>query len=298
MFVRKIACALGIFVAAQLIISAQAKAQIMEDKPKANDPIAATIDGKPIYLSEVNEARSLLPAQFQGAPMESIYPMLLESLIDAKISGFAAKRLGFDETPEYKHRMERVSDQLLQRILLSRHLQQKITDIAVQERYLQLVERAKSQHEIHARHVLLKTKKEAQDIIAKLDDGDDFSDLAKEFSTGPTGKRGGDLGWFGPGQMVPQFDFALKSIETGTYSKSPVETQFGWHVIKVEDRRPQPIPTLKQSRTGIINALSAQLGQKLMQQLRKDVKIEQSTYVDVVKKKKKHAKAKTKAKKP
>lgn len=273
-FLKKCALVLG------LLGAVLSPAQAQEQKP---DPVVATVDKKTILLSDVEDARSLLPPQFQGAPLKAVYPMLVETLINSRIAADLGQRLGFDETPEYARRMERVSDQVLERIMLTRHLQQKITDILVQERFLKLVERRKSQNEAHARHVLVKSEKLAKTIIEKLDDGDDFVDLAKEFSQGPSAANGGDLGWFGPGQMVPQFDKAVRGLAVGAYTQKPVLTQYGWHVILLEDRRPLPIPTLEKARPGLVNSLSAELGQKLMEQLRSGAKIEMVPFADLKK---------------
>ena len=266
---KRIALVIFITATAYMAVTGSPLAQ---DKTKS--PVVATVNGKTISLSDVEDARNLLPAQFQAAPMQKIYPMLVETLVNSRISADMATRLGFDETPEYIRRMERVSDQVLERILLTRHLEQKITDVLIQERYLQLVERMESQKETHARHILVKSEDEAKVLIEKLDDGDDFMDLAREFSKGPSATRGGDLGWFGPGRMVPQFDKALRDLSVGAYSPAPVRTQFGWHVIELVERRPLPIKTLKEARPSLVNNLSAELGQKLMEQLRTDAKVE------------------------
>ena len=276
--VKKSALVFGLsYVFAIQALANQAFAQEIQ----VQNPVVATVNDKQITLFDVEDARSLLPAQFQAAPLKQVYPMLVETLINSRIAADMAHRLGFDESSQYTRRMDRISDQVLERILLTRHLQQKITDVLVQERFLQLVERKKGQKEVHARHILLKSEEMAQTLIEKLDDGADFGDLAREFSKGPSGRDGGDLGWFGPGRMVPQFDRALKDLSVGAYSSKPVMTQFGWHVILVEDRRPLPIPNLKSARSGLVNSLSAELGQKLMKQLREDATIKLVPFADV-----------------
>ena len=272
MQVKRIAWAMAIALAFSTSAVAQEKNQ---------DQVVATVNGKAILLSDVEDARNLLPTDFQNAPLQSIYPMLVETLINSRISADMATRLGFDESPEYERRMERIADQVLERIMLTRHLEQKITDTLVQERYLQMVERMESQNEVHARHILLKSEDAAKTVIEKLDDGDDFVDLAKEFSKGPSAQGGGDLGWFGPGRMVPQFDNAVRGLSVGSYTHRPVQTQFGWHVIQVQERRPLPVKTLDEARPGLVNNLSAELGQRLMEQLRTDAEIEKTSFKDL-----------------
>ena len=114
----------------------------------------------------------------------------------------------------------------------------KITDAEIRARYDQEVAATPPVNEVQARHILVKTKEEALDVIKQLDGGADFEKLANEKTNDPSGKTtGGDLGWFGPGQMVPEFEKAAFALNAGEYTKEPVQTQFGWHVIKVEDKR-------------------------------------------------------------
>ena len=110
-------------------------------------------------------------------------------------------------------------------------------------------------NEVHARHILVKTKEEATAIIKQLDGGAKFEDIAKEKSSDGSAAQGGDLGWFGPGQMVPEFEKAAFALEVGAYTKEPVQTQFGWHVIKVEDKRAQQPPAFEQVKDQIRSAL-------------------------------------------
>ncbi len=102
--------------------------------------------------------------------------------------------------------------------------------------------------QLKARHILVKTEDEAKEIIKELEGGADFAELAKAKSTGPSGTKGGDLGTFGKGQMVPEFEAAAFALEVGEFSKEPVKTQFGFHVIKVEDKLDQPLPTFEEAR--------------------------------------------------
>ena len=280
--VKRIALVIGMTVASSLVYLSPVLAQPLTSNQRAIDnPVAATVDGKAILLSDVEDARNLLPNQFQGAPLQKIYPMLVETLINSRVAADMARRLGFAKTAAYKQRMDRISNQILERIMLTRHLEQKITEILVQDRYLKMVARAKTQKESHARHILVKSEDEAKSIIKKLEGGADFGDLAHEFSKGPSGAKGGDLGWFGPGRMVPQFDQAVSELSDGSYTKTPVQTQFGWHIIQVEERRPLPIKTFKEARPGLVNNLSAELGQKLMEKLRKDAKIVITPFEDL-----------------
>lgn len=247
------------------------------------DPVVATVNDSVVRLSDVEDARNLLSAKLQGAPLRDVYPVLMESLINSRLAADKAKKLDYHETPEYRHRMARISDQILERILLARHIEQKLTDDLIKQRYDMIVERAKSTSEIHARHILVKDEEQAANLIKLLEDGGDFAALATEHSIGSSKAEGGDLGWFGPGQMVPAFEKVAMTLEEGTYTHTPVHTKFGWHVILVEGRRPLPVPTYKEAREFFANELSAELGQKFMEQLRSDAKIEKKSFDEVVK---------------
>jgi peptidyl-prolyl cis-trans isomerase C len=125
----------------------------------------------------------------------------------------------------------------------------KVTDAEVRARYDQEIANTPPANEVHARHILVKTKEEAEAIIKQLDGGGDFQKLANEHTSDPSGKsNGGDLGWFGPGQMVPEFDKAAFALDVGKYTEQPVQSQFGWHVIKVEDKRAKQPSTTSRTR--------------------------------------------------
>ncbi|HEY9080935.1 peptidylprolyl isomerase [Magnetovibrio sp.] len=247
------------------------------------DPVVASVNGKVVRLSDVENARNLLPTKLQGAPLREVYPVLMESLINSSLASEKAVKLGFDETPEYRLRMARISDQILERILLARHIEQHLSDDLIKQRYEQVAEKAAAQSEIHARHILVTSEDHAKALIGLLEDGDNFAQLAAEHSTGPSKTRGGDLGWFGPGQMVAEFENAAMALPTGEFTHEPVKTKFGWHVILVEERRPFVVPSYQDVREILANELSAELGQKYMEQLRSEAKIEKKSFEDVVK---------------
>ena len=129
-------------------------------------------------------------------------------------------------------------------------------------------------NEVHARHILVKTKEEAEAIIKQLNAGASFEELAKKESTDGSAADGGDLGYFGPGQMVPEFEKAAFALDVGTYTKEPVQTQFGWHVIKVEDKRQKQPPAFDKVKDQVRSVLMRERYIALVQASQKDVKIE------------------------
>lgn len=253
------------------IVSAVATTQAWAEE---KDPVAASVDGYEIHLSDVVDARELLPQKMQGQPMRVVYPMLLDSLINSRLAAKKARQLGLDDTPEFKSRMARISEQLLERALLTKHIEENLTDELLQERYEVLSKQMKDQKEVRARHILVTAEDEAKDLIVKLKAGEDFAALAKEHSTGSSGPDGGELGWFGPGRMVPAFETAAMALEAGDFTTSPVKTQFGWHVIKVDERRPVTVPSFEDAKSSLANEAIGELGQSLMGDLRKAAKVD------------------------
>ncbi len=237
------------------------------------DPVAAVVNGAEIRLSDVRAAQDLLPPQMQGVPFDKVYGMLLDSLINSRLAATQAKKLGLGETQEYKDRMARIGNQVLERMALSRYIASRLSEDMLKKRYEVLVKKTRGKYEIHARHILVRDEKEAQKIIAELNKGGDFATLARDRSIGPNARDGGDLGWFGPGSMLPSLEKIAMSLSVGEVSRPPVKTQFGWNIIKVVERRAQKIPPFATMRSKIAAVLSAELGQAYMVGLRRKATI-------------------------
>ena len=154
---------------------------------------------------------------------------------------------GMDQTPLFAQRLRYLEERALRRAYFAQEIAGAVTEEAVRADYDAYTAQFTPQDEIRASHILVESEEEANAIKAELDGGADFQKLANEHTTDPSGKsNGGDLGYFGPGQMVPEFEKAAMALEPGSYTKEPVQTQFGWHVIKVEDKRPQQPPPFEQ----------------------------------------------------
>ena len=143
----------------------------------------------------------------------------------------------------------------------------------LQAMYEQLVVNQPDQDEVNARHILVDDKEKAEALIAQAQNGADFAELAREHSTGPTGANGGDLGYFAQAQMVPEFSAAAFAMEVGAVSDEPVQTQFGWHVIKVEDRRPVVKPSYEEMREALSQQLRQSVTQSIVQSLRGEAEV-------------------------
>ncbi|MCU7959794.1 MAG: peptidylprolyl isomerase [gamma proteobacterium symbiont of Bathyaustriella thionipta] len=152
-------------------------------------------------------------------------------------------------------------------------LENKPAEEKVQQRYQELIAKM-PKSEFKARHILLEKEDEAKAVIAELDTGADFAELAKQKSTGPSASSGGDLGWFSAGRMVKPFSDATAKLEKGTYTKEPVKTQFGWHVILLEDQRETAPPPLKEVRAQIVQGMQKEILASYIDDLRKNANIE------------------------
>lgn len=239
-----------------------------------DDPVVATVNGTKILKSMLVTAQQLLPEQYQKIPLMQIYPALVDTVIDMKLSAADARKKRLHETKEFKVLMSRVEDQMLQRTVLQAEMDKALTEEALKRRYDALIADEKSSTEVHARHILVKTKEEANDIIEQLQNGASFEVTAREKSTGPSATSGGDLGFFGKGQMVPEFEKAAFSLRKGKFTDTPVKTQFGWHIIKLEDRRKSEPPSFESIKQKLQTEISQETGAEYVSGLRKEAKIE------------------------
>ncbi len=194
--------------------------------------LVATVDGQPVYEEMVNFYRTARFGDGEGTPEQN--EQVLSDITQLYAMVGEARRLGLDKDPETAMQIEMQSLSMLAQSVMRKHSEDNpITDELVRAAY----DNGSTASEYKARHILLKEESEALDVLKQLDAGGDFAELAKEYSTGPSAPRGGDLGWFPAAQMVKPFGDALPGIEPGSYGKTPVETQFGWHVILVEETR-------------------------------------------------------------
>ncbi len=256
-------------LAAVLAVLVPSPAPAAEDKDaKRDDPVVAIVNGAPIQRSDVEEARGRLPAEMSQVPFQAVFELLLDSLINTKLVAGQAREQGLHEEEKIERQMARIEDQILERAFLIRYIEERVTEDALQERYEKLVEETKDKEEISARHILVETEGKAGEIIADLKKGDDFAELAKKQSTGPSASGGGDLGFFSADQMVPEFAKAAFALDKGQFTETPVKTQFGWHVIKVEDRRAAKPPAVEEVSETLRADLSREIGSAYIQGLR------------------------------
>ncbi len=202
--------------------------------------VVARVNGEEITLGHLIVARATLPEQYQQLPADVLFGAILDQLIQQT----ALQQSHVTELPAYvelsleNERRSLVAAEAIETVMLG-----AADDAAVQAAYDEKYGDGFGGIEFNASHILVETEEEAADLITRLEDGADFAELAKEKSTGPSGPGGGSLGWFGEGRMVAEFETAVKALDPGQVSP-PVKTQFGWHVITLNEKRRAEAPEL------------------------------------------------------
>jgi peptidyl-prolyl cis-trans isomerase C len=264
----------GIAAFAAVTFTARAAAPPPASAAPPGDPVVARVDAIELHRSDVEAARQSLPPQARNVPFDKLYPVLLDRLVNTVLIAEAGRKAHLDQDPEVESRVKRFRDSLIAQLYLKKAVASAATEQQLKTRYQDLVKKKSGAEEVRARHILVKTKAEAEKIIAELGKGADFAELAKKYSSDPNGKSGGDLGYFTHDQMVPPFSDAAFALPVGAITKEPVKTEFGWHVIKVEDRRKRPPPTYEEARRQIENEIAGEVINEKLKELRSTAKIE------------------------
>lgn len=210
--------------------------------------VVARINGVELHLADVEAAQESLPAQLQKLPLQQIYPILLDRLVDGELVAQAGRKQHLDQDPAVQRRLRLYEDHLIQQAYVEQLIKSAVTEASLQARYQKFLKQTPPREEVRARQILVKTEPEAKSIIAQLDKGADFAVLAKKDSTDPGASSGGELGYFTRDEMVPAFTKAAFALPVGHYTKTPVKTEFGWHVILVEDHRVKQPPSFAQAQ--------------------------------------------------
>ncbi|MBO0904291.1 peptidylprolyl isomerase [Jiella sonneratiae] len=212
----------------------------------ADGDVIARIGKEKVTEAELKAAEAELGPQFKSMPEDRRRFAVLSALIDIKALATEAEKAKLQNDPKVAAQLQFEHDRTLHNAYFAKNGVADVSDAELKARYDKEIAAMPPRKEVHARHILLKTKEEAEAVIKQLEGGADFETVAKEKSTGPSGPDGGDLGFFGPGQMVPPFEKAAFALKPGEFTKEPVQTQFGWHVIKVEETRDAPPPPYDQ----------------------------------------------------
>ena len=204
---------------------------VLADGHESADTVLATVNGTEITVGSLIAMTAMLPQEYQQLPDEVLFDGMLDQLIQQELLAVAAEA---DMTPLREAGLANAARNFLATSLVEEVAREPVTDEELQAVYDEIFAAVEPSVEYNASHILVETEEEAAEIVTLLADGADFAELATERSTGPSGPNGGQLGWFGPGMMVAPFEEAVMALEIGDVS-GPVETQFGWHVIILND---------------------------------------------------------------
>jgi peptidyl-prolyl cis-trans isomerase C len=263
-----------LLLAAVISTTALTPVHAQETSASGTDTVIARINGVEVTDRELALAEVDLLEQFSRVPAEQRRAMILNALLDIKVLALAAEEAGLADEPNFKAQIQFNRARTLHNNYFQSQALNTITEEDMKARYELEAKNIPVQKEIRARHILVEKEEEAKAIIAELDGGADFVELAKTKSTGPSGPQGGDLGYFGRGQMVPEFETAAFALEKGAYTKEPVKSQFGFHVIMKEDERDSEPPTFDQVQGQIRQALAREKYFQLTQDARAKYPIE------------------------
>jgi peptidyl-prolyl cis-trans isomerase C len=264
--------------AALVVLSGAALAQspkTVAAKSSAGDPVVATVNGEAIRMSDMNVAAESLPPQARQLPQNILYPKLLDQMVARKALLLQAKKLGLDHDPAVQKQMQAAADNVLQGALLQKEVLPKLSEDAIKAKYDADIAGKPGETQVHARHILVDSEAKAKDIIAQLNKGAKFEDLAKKYGDPKDAatQQGGDLGFFKKGDMLPEFSNAAFALKPNEITQTPVHTRYGWHVIQVLEVKTAQPPTYDQAHDQIKQALVQSNIQAAVAQARAAVKI-------------------------
>ena len=241
------------------------------------DPVVGRVNGETVKRSDVMREAESLPPQFAQLPINALWPLLLDRVLDRKLIAAAARKDGLNKDLEFVARMKDLEERVLEQTYLEKRMQKQITEAAMQKRYAAMLNEMKPVARVHARHILVKTRDEAVDILRDLAKGGDFAAIAKAKSQDGSAQAGGDLGWLTKDQLVGPFGDAAFAMKKGETSKAPVQTQFGWHIIRVDEIQADYKPSYDEKREEIQEALTQEVETAERARLRTGAKLERMT---------------------
>jgi peptidyl-prolyl cis-trans isomerase C len=262
-----------LIVSCALIITALLCAAATPLRAEDSSPVVARANGVDIHESDLAFAEEEIGGNMPQMGPDQKRDYLITYLADVIVMSQAADQKKVADNPDVQRRLSFDRNRVLMEALLQQAGKAAITDAAMHQVYDDAVKQMPAEQEVHARHILVPTEDEAKAIEAELKKGADFATLAKEKSKDPGAADGGDLGYFTKEQMVPEFAEAAFKLDKGQIS-DPIHTQFGWHIIKVEDKRTKPTPTFDQVKVQLENYVAHRAQAELVDNLRKSAQIE------------------------
>jgi peptidyl-prolyl cis-trans isomerase C len=271
---RSVLTAATLFAAPAAFAQSGASSSAPAATPANANPVVAIVNGTKIYMNDIQADAQTAPAQVQQLPPDQLFPLLVNQEVDRKALLVAAQKEGLQNNPDVAKAMQDAANIRLENAFVQEKVAPQVSDTAVQAAYNQQYAGKPGPQQVEARHILVQTQAQAQDIINQLNKGADFAKLAAKYSIDPGAKNGGELGWFSQDEMVPAFATAAFALKPGQYTKTPVQTQFGWHVILSEGKRTAPTPALADVQDQIKQKLANQAVQKVLDDARSQVQIQ------------------------
>src|SRR6266508_6835795 len=255
------------------VLAASGCSKDSSSEAPASDPVVARVNGVDIRQSDLALAEEDLGADMQAVPPEAKREHLISYVADIIMVAQAADKKNLADNPDFKRRLAFLRNKLLMGYELQQEAKTALTDQALHQTYDEAVKSMAGQEEVRARHILVQGEDEAKAILEQLKGGADFATLAKEKSKDPGAAEGGDLGYFTKDQMVPEFADVAFKMYPGQLS-NPVKTQFGWHVIKLEDKRTKQPPEFEKVKDQIEAYLARKAQTDFIAKLRQSAKVE------------------------
>ena len=239
----------------------------------SDDRVVAVVKGSKVLFRDVRLAHQNLPQQYRGLSLDKIYQPLVQQLVERRLVLLAAEAENLGDDPKVASRVAQARDRILEQVYVANKIDAVATEEELRARYEAEKSKVKGPEEVRASHILVESQEEADAIVAELNKGGDFAAIAKEKSKGPSGAKGGDLGYFTKDKMVPEFANAAFAMKAGEVS-APVKTGFGWHVIKVVDRRQGAGPSFAERAPALRQALAQTVAENLLAELAKGAEVE------------------------
>jgi peptidyl-prolyl cis-trans isomerase C len=270
-----------IFLVAKIILTLSITAASAKD---LNNIVAAKVNDHIISAQDVLNVINTLPQNIKKKPLPEIYPRVVNELINQYLITKQAYNEKLDLDQKVINLVKKSQDKILAKYWLNNYIKNETKEEKIKTFYNNYLKSFQKYKEANASHILVKNNEEARAIIKKINNKSKFSELAKTHSTGPSGKNGGNLGWFGPGQMVKEFEQATFSLEKGEISQEPVKTKFGFHIIKLNDIRDAKPKKLEEIKQNIIDKITKISLSNLENEIRNNQKIKIINFEDIVKK--------------
>lgn len=232
-----------------------------------DDQVVAEVEGAKIYNSDVVSAFSMLSAQTRQAGLDALYTEIRERLIQQMVVLKRGREANLLEDPNVQARIEAAKSRIIHDYYLEQQIKARLSESELKAAYDSWAARNPPRVEVRARHILVETEQEARALIQRVGAGEAFADLAREASIGPSASRGGDLGYFTKDRMVKPFADVAFALQANQYSSNPVQTEYGWHVILVEDRRESAQATFEEMRPELIRRAADQLAGQITGEL-------------------------------